>query len=192
MISGGGAASFHRYAATSIVVFSPSIAPLATFREALSFASRTSESEPPSLRITLRAPSAAAAIPTAPVPLPSSTTDASRTTSSFSRRNSMSTSDELHTLPPVPYPPDHPGASRVSPRSSDARAAIGGAPRRRRCLGRDTAGPSAAAADAARIGEWLASATGLASRIDFQIINRKRRRRHTIPLQHGDVEPTQY
>ena len=41
-ISAGGAASFHRYAATSIVVFAPSIAPLATFREALSFASRTS------------------------------------------------------------------------------------------------------------------------------------------------------
>jgi hypothetical protein len=78
--------------------------PGALLRAALSFASLSKDSDPPSVSTTRAAPIAAAAKPTAPVPLPSSSTDAPSRPSefAFASIHRVRTALELHTFPPVP------------------------------------------------------------------------------------------
>ena len=120
IISGGISPAPQLYPQTVTSVASRSMFPARAFFAALSLARRSRDLDPPSLRMTREAPRAAHAMPTTPVPDPSSTTEAPRRFRPAALFTSQShrTALELHTLPPVPYPPDQPGASMSRRRRS--------------------------------------------------------------------------
>eukprot|EP00230_Micromonas_polaris_P011884 CAMPEP_0197129182 /NCGR_PEP_ID=MMETSP1390-20130617/16351_1 /TAXON_ID=38833 /ORGANISM="Micromonas sp., Strain CCMP2099" /LENGTH=182 /DNA_ID=CAMNT_0042571583 /DNA_START=258 /DNA_END=803 /DNA_ORIENTATION=- len=109
----------HLYPHTRMVVVSGSIVFARTFLAAFSSASLSNDFDPPSVSTTCPAPRAAHAIPTTPVPEPSSTTRAPRSSkppqssspAAMSTRKSHNTRDDDQIFPPVPYPLLQPGDS---------------------------------------------------------------------------------